>query len=287
MKAECLVCGSLLSPWFVAAGRSVERCRSCGHIQVPAGLARVEGGLSIYEADDPIFTADGNAEYYLDETNMMAGRAKLAFVRKFVSGGTLLDVGASYGHFLVAANERFQAEGFELSPAAVEFSVSNFRVANVRGSIYEWPMERDRLYNVITCWDVIEHVEDPIESLRIMSRHLVPGGWLFLSTPDAGALVARMMGKRWHYLDPVQHLHVFSKRNLTRILAKTGFAVRGSRSFGRSYKVRYVVSRLGYLYQASALRPIVSALTRASRPVDQARIPIKLGDVMGLAAQRT
>lgn len=283
---RCRLCGNVSTFWFSAAGRAVHRCGSCQHIEVPAGLARLPDGRSIYESEEAVFTADGNADYYFDETNELAAAEKLRYVRRFCPGGTLIDVGANYGHFLALAGAAFDASGFEVSPEAVVFSRDTFHVRNIQGSVYEWPRELAAPVDVITCWDVIEHVEDPAAALAAMRAHLNPGGWLFLSTPDAGSLVARLMGRRWHYLDPVQHINVFSRRNLARLTEAQGLRLRHARSFGREYRVSYIANRLGYLHGNRFFRSALGALTRASGPIQRVKIPIRLGDVMGLAAQR-
>ena len=282
----CALCGGRAPLWFEAAARAVHKCEVCGHIQVPAGLARMANGRSIYEDEDAVFTADGNAEYYLDETNMRAAEEKARFVGRHARGGTLVDVGASYGHFLHAVAHAFDAAGFEVSSQAVEYSQRQFHVRNVAGSVYDWPAHLSAPVDAITCWDVVEHLEDPIGAVRIMREHLKQGGWLFVSTPDAGATVARVMGTRWHYLDPVQHINVFSRRNLTNLLAKEGFAIRQTRSFGREYKVSYVLNRLKYLHRDRLAGRAASVALAAAGPIATVRIPIKLGDVMGIAAQR-
>lgn len=281
----CRLCGSSSPLWFERAGRAVHRCLRCRHIEVPAGLARNASGVSIYEAEDSIFTADGNEQYYLDDTNMRAARLKAAFVRRYLGGGSLLDVGASYGHFLSAISADFDARGFEVSPQAVKFSREELGVRNVVGSVYDWPSNLQTLVDAITSWDVIEHLEDPEGAIRIMRDHLKPGAWLFLSTPDAGSLAARLMGERWHYIDPVQHINLFSKANLIGTLARAGLTVRAVRSFGRHYRVSYVLNRLRYLHRQGAVGALAGAAVRLTGPVASWQIPVKLGDVVGLAAQ--
>lgn len=284
--ARCRICRATTGFWFSKAGRDVYRCRACGHIEVPAGLARLADGRSIYEAEDAVFTADGNADYYFDESNLLAARAKLQYVRTFCSGGVLVDVGASYGQFLSEASTIFDASGFEVSPEAVAYSRKTFGVRNVTGSVYEWPAAVAECADVITCWDVIEHVEDPARAIAEMTARLRPGGWLFLSTPDAGSLAARMLGRRWHYLDPVQHINLFSRRNLLRLLRDAGLHSADVRSFGRQYRVSYILSRLAYLHGRGAARVAVSGMAYVMAPVRRMLIPITLGDVMGVAARK-
>jgi SAM-dependent methyltransferase len=279
----CIVCGGRPELWCRKLERDVFRCGGCGHITVPAGMMRDARGASIYESDETIFSVDGNADYYFDNTNTEAARGKLSFVEAYSpAGGRLLDVGASFGHFLSEARTRFQAAGIEVSPSAVEWAKRTFDVDVAVGSIYEL---RDRAsdegaYDVVTCWDVLEHLEDPVSAVDRLFRSLAPGGRLFLSTPDAGALIARVMGPKWHYLDPVQHLNLFSRANLVRLLTSRGFRMVGRRHFGRGYRVDYIANRLRYL----AFGPPANG--RPMRvPLGRLTVPIKLWDVMGLVLE--
>ena len=275
-----MVCGGRVDPWCRKLERDVFRCSACGHITVPAGLVRDASGTSIYEQDDAIFSADGNADYYFDETNADAAREKLAFVARYAKpDGRLLDVGASFGHFLAEARARFQATGVEVSPSAVAWARKTFDVDIEAGSIYELGRAR---YDAITCWDVIEHLEDPAAAIDQLREHLSDGGRLFLSTPDAGSLAARLLGSRWYYLDPIQHLNLFSRANLLRMLTARGFRLLGYRYFGRSYRVNYIANRLRYLAFGGSNGHAAAPLRV---PLGQLTIPIKLWDVMGLALE--
>ena len=95
-------------------------------------------------------------------------------------------------------------------------------------------------------------------------------------------MAARLLGWRWHYLDPIQHLNLFSRANLVRLLSQHGFHLLGYHYFGRSYRVNYIANRLRYLafggsngHESTPLRV----------PLGRFAIPIKLWDVMGLALE--
>jgi SAM-dependent methyltransferase len=282
----CPLCGAILQPWFQKLGRDVFRCPSCRHITVPSGVAIGEDGLSIYESEQPIFERDGNLEYYLDDSNMLAARTKASFVRQFCPNrGRLLDIGASYGHFLATIAPTHEAYGLELNRNAVAWGTERFAVRALVGSIYEPPADLPSSFDAISCWDVIEHLERPQLALIKCRELLAKGGWLFLSTPDAGSVVARLMGRHWHYLDPVQHINLFSRQNLIGVLEGMGFTIRGCQYFRHHYRVSYVINRLSYLAQGTALVPLVQLLGLLAAPIKPTRVPVKLWDVMGIAAQ--
>lgn len=290
MSPPCLLCGNNRARyWMTKAGRAVHRCPSCKCIWVPEGLARNEQGVSIYEEEEPIFLKDGNEQYYLDETNLVSCRAKVKWVEEEVGPGArgkrLLDVGANFGHFLKEASAVFDATGIEISKAAVDKSHELFGVKNYVGSVYEPPAEARGAWDIVTLFDVIEHVPDPRGALEKIRDLVAPGGYLFLSTPDASSPVARLMGRHWHYNDPVQHIVLFGRRNLSRLLDDVGFRVRGVRSFGHHYRVGYVLDRLSYLH-AGGIGSVMRPALDLARVAESGKLYINLGDVMGIVAQR-
>jgi 2-polyprenyl-3-methyl-5-hydroxy-6-metoxy-1,4-benzoquinol methylase len=286
MFSRCNVCDAELQPWFERREREVFRCPTCRHIQVPAGVAHLANGVSIYESEQSdVFEAFGSLEYYLDDATYRAAVTKAEFVRRFVSSGTLLDVGASFGHFLAAARETFTAYGVESHPRAVEWSRSTFEVQNVVGSVYAIPSALPAPFDVVSAWDVIEHLDEPRRALTMCRSYLKPGGWLFLSTPDAGSIVSRLLGSRWLYQDPVQHVNLFSRANLSRSLEECGFELVAHTYFGRRYRLSYVLNRLAYLLQDHPTRHVIGSMKRLPERVLQSTITLKLWDVMGLAAR--
>jgi SAM-dependent methyltransferase len=140
--------------------------------------------------------------------------------------------------------------------------------------------------DAVTCWDVIEHVPDPRSALERLRGRLKPGGRLFLSTPDAGSLLARLLGRRWHYLDPLQHINVFSRKNLEDTLARCGFRVLRVGSLGHRYRLRYVFDRLRYLHSRGLLGMLVGAGRLLATPFLDGSVYLNPGDVVILTAVR-
>jgi SAM-dependent methyltransferase len=285
--ASCPLCGGTAQPWFAKAGRTIARCGSCRVVFVPEGLARTASGATIYESDTPVFLADGNDEYYLDdESNLASAREKVAWIGQFVAGGgRLLDVGSGFGHFLKAASSGYVASGLELGPVAVERARGHFGISCEVGSVYAMPPGLAGTCDAVTAWDFIEHVPDPIGALTAMRGALKPGGHVFLSTPDARSLAARGLGRHWHYLDPVQHIVLFGRETLGRALQQAGFEPVAWRSFGHHYRLRYVFDRLRYLHRGPLRWGATLGRTLAT-PVLDRPIYVRLGDVLGVAARR-
>jgi len=138
-----------------------------------------------------------------------------------------LDVGCANGLF-VGWIERF---GYD----AVGVDVSNemIKIARSKGlNCYcKDPSELDDLYDVISMWDVIEHLLDPIDLVVKVSKRLKRGGSLLLQTPCTG-IISDTFGNNWREYTYPNHLHFFSQEALFNVLTCHGFSVNSWVRFG-------------------------------------------------------
>jgi SAM-dependent methyltransferase len=141
--------------------------------------------------------------------------------------GRLLDYGCAAGYFLQVA----QADGWQI--AGVELSSEMAREAQTLLGV---PIvsDLDQLppdpFNVVTLWEVIEHLPRPIDELRRLRERLRPGGALMLSTPNNGHWQAAREPEAWTGYQPPSHLLFFTAATLADALRRAGFervSVRG------------------------------------------------------------
>jgi 2-polyprenyl-3-methyl-5-hydroxy-6-metoxy-1,4-benzoquinol methylase len=83
-------------------------------------------------------------------------------------------------------------------------------------------------------WHSLEHVHDPVATLRSAFQLLVPGGLLLVAVPNVESAPARWFGADWFGLDLPRHLTHFSKATLGEMLAVSGFEVRNIRGIKHS-----------------------------------------------------
>src|SRR5207237_8067181 len=98
--------------------------------------------------------------------------------------------------------------GIEPDPKAVQ-ALRARKGFDVRASLADFG-EGAEAFDVVTMSHVIEHVTDPIGTLRSLRRILRPGGLLLITTPNAASLGSRVFGKYWRGLEPPRHLNVFT-----------------------------------------------------------------------------
>ena len=144
--------------------------------------------------------------------------------------GRLLDVGCGTGTFLHLAWDRgWDVTGTELSPhGAKAAAATSLKVYT--GEVWEAPLPAE-VFDVVTCWHVIEHVSDPRRVMEEIHRVLRPGGWCVLATPNledwifrAAYILARARRPRPYEAGEREvHLYGFSAHTLARLVKSVGF----------------------------------------------------------------
>ncbi|MBI4381931.1 MAG: class I SAM-dependent methyltransferase [candidate division NC10 bacterium] len=140
-------------------------------------------------------------------------------LKRFLPSGRLLDVGCSAGFFLSVAAHTYDAEGLELSHWAVDLAErKGLRVHKKRLEEFH----PRTLYDMITLWGVIEHLENPDAQVKYIRDLLNRGGYVALWTGDVSSLPSRLLGRRWwYYLG--QHIQMFTEKSINELFSKNGF----------------------------------------------------------------
>jgi 2-polyprenyl-3-methyl-5-hydroxy-6-metoxy-1,4-benzoquinol methylase len=148
----------------------------------------------------------------------------LEFGGRFPPPGRLLDLGCSCGYFLdVALESGYDAYGVEFSEEAIAAAWPATRQRIRRANVNDADGDHPREYDVVTAFDIIEHVEDPVTFLGEIEGMLAPGGGVVVSTPDTGHILRYLMGARWPMLQPMQHTTLMSRLGLRIALERAGF----------------------------------------------------------------
>jgi SAM-dependent methyltransferase len=190
-------------------------------------------------------------------------RRDLQRIEQIVPPGRMLDVGCWTGSFLVAAQER----GWD--PVGIEPSTWASERARVRGvdvhvgELSDHPFQHGS-FRLVAMRDVIEHLTDPGDALAAVTSLLEQGGAVFVTTPDAGSVIARLLGRRWWSVLPM-HVQYFTRSSLERLLHAHGLRVRSMTTHPKVFSARYYAERLGGYSEwvESAAEGIVRAVGRA------------------------
>lgn len=138
--------------------------------------------------------------------------------------GRMLEIGCASGSYLCKmASEGWQVEGIEFSAEAA--AAARALGLPVETGAIETIDRPDASFDLIVGWMVLEHLHDPVGSLRKLARWIRPGGRLALSVPNGGAAECRIFKDRWYALQLPTHLFHFDPPSLTAVLKAGGWKV--------------------------------------------------------------
>jgi SAM-dependent methyltransferase len=149
-------------------------------------------------------------------------------VERHLRAGSLLDIGSGDGRFVHhMADHGWQATGIDFSTAAQVFAHRNGKGNGNGGRFLHGSLDDHDFapasFDLVTLWQVLEHIGEPRPLLRRCHEMLRPGGLLVASVPNIDGLSSRLAGERWWGLDVPRHLLHYGPRTLRRSLEQAGF----------------------------------------------------------------
>ena len=203
--------------------------------------------------------------------------------KQYPDKGSLLDVGAATGSFMTAAKKRgWNVSGVEISDFAAE--TGRQKGLDIKTGILENCGYEKEYFDIITLWDVFEHISNPQSTLAHIKKILKPGGLIVMNLPDSDSLFARLMGKKWALIIPPEHLHLFSIHNLKILLERNQFSLISKDTIGKKFKLAYVFHALYTIRHKKIWRKISNLIKKT--PLNNLSVLINLRDNMFVIAKK-
>jgi SAM-dependent methyltransferase len=207
-----------------------------------------------------------------------------------VKRGRLLDVGCAAGFFLDEARRRgWDAHGCELSAYAHAHATEALRLDVKRSGFLDPAFTPSaESFDVITMFNVLEHIPDPAAVADRLFALLRPGGFLFLETWDPRSLFARVLGSRWPTYAPPTVLYCFTQRTLGQLFDDLRWSPIAYRPAIKWISLDHGLSLLEYEAAHSPFARVVGPLLAAVRRsfLGSVDVPYCLGDLAVAVFQR-
>jgi len=282
---RCPLCGATKIKFFCEKNNyQLYTCSVCrlGFVwPIPAGTEKIY--QEQYFKKSGVAAGFGYVDYERDKEPMRQSFIRcLAELEKLTPGRKIFDIGAATGYFLDLAAERgWQTAGAEISSYAAE-------IAALKGhNIFLGKLENfisKNNYDVVTMWDVLEHLDAPREYLKIITRLLPENGILLINTINKESWWARLWGKRWQAIIPPEHLFYWSPVSLKILLEEQGFRILFVGTIGKRFSLSYIFKILADWQNLKIWRKLSTFFDSKFWRVFC--LPIRLGDNIFVVAKK-
>ena len=217
----CPVCDSTaFEHLFEKGGEPFVKCASCTLIMINPRPVLSHIG----DTYNPAYT-----QGYINKKEKKLRRTR-RWVKRIrnsgASSGRWLDIGCSAGFVVVCARQAgYDAYGIDIEPSAIAYARSQLELEHVFTGVLEEQSFPDGYFNVISAYELIEHVPDLNRFTCEMARLLAPHGIIEIRTPDAGHWRTPRRLEQWDAILPSEHLYYFTRETLSRLLEKHGLRI--------------------------------------------------------------
>lgn len=288
----CAVCGAPLDgdPIVRLRNSRLQACEACGSWTY---LPRLTASQQAAIHDTGEYFGHPYFELRRGASAALIRRCRGIFGRlEQVTGGAafrgerLLDVGCDTGAFLEAAAQEFGTVPVGVDAASRAVAAARQRGIEVYLTSIETAPEHLRDFRLITAIDLIEHVIDPVCFLREIRERLLPGGLVYVETPNIqsavyriGRALSRFTGGRLsgmlERLFPPQHVQYFTRTSLAELARSAGLEVVRMNTrvlpwsdIAASFAVRAAMSTMQLLDRVTEERILIWAILRRPKSAD-------------------
>lgn len=289
---QCNLCGADDAETLFEAGAAqinrVVRCRRCSLMYSNPRLRPVD--REIVQTYDRELTRKADSydpgRYDKERVQVRDYEDTRAYLRSLhPDRGKLVEVGCGTGFLL----KKFHEDGWDVLGIEPDEGLSDF--VRERHGLTALPTTleeaniADASVDAVVMLHVIEHVPDPIGTLREIFRILKPGGHLVLETPRYDSLSFALLGRRERSLTCDGHIYFFTTRTLTALCETAGFAPRQLRLVGRSLSLERLAWNLVVMSKSEAVDRLMRKVSKALR-LDKRHVRVNIRDMQRMVVEK-
>jgi len=284
-SASCLVCSSqqpsqCLTLKTSAGNIAYFQCPECSLIFQDPGVSF--NAEEIYNADYIQKRSQDPGHLSTTTPRVKTAEHYYRWVEKFAAKGNLLEVGCATGLALkVAQTQGWNVFGVEVNEQAALMAKDVLKADVVRVGHLNDGMFPDNYFSLVTLFDVIEHIPHPVEFMSLLHKKMAPGSHILFVTPDIDTLSFKVLKEKWpHFVQ--EHLALFSKNSMDRLLKETGFKPKAHGWATKYISIDMLRTHAAHHPNALFYRPI-SWLLGNIPGLKQTVFPFNLGEMFVLA----
>lgn len=219
---RCCVCGNTapekFSLMYQKSNCAIITCNTCSFVFIPPYYRKQIQYGNYKNSDVTAAVRSGN-----NWVKIQRHKLRFRFIQKYVPSGKLFDLGAGWGHFMLAGKELgYQVHGIEIAEQPYLYCVNDLKLPVEHIDFFKMPEEVK--YDVVTMWDVLEHIDKADDFLEKCASITKPGAYLFLQVPQIDSYFAKKYKDEWKMMG-LDHVNYFGKDTIKKILSNHGFDV--------------------------------------------------------------
>lgn len=283
----CNLCGSgsyrVLFEAGVAQLNRIVECRECSLMFASPRLGGADvDSIAAYDPEEVLIgVSKWDAPRLQKEMLQVRDYAptRTFLQKRLPARGKLLEVGSGMGYL----SDYFRKDGWDVVGVEPNLGLSRYAHDQLGLNVLPTTLEGAALeassLDVALMMHVIEHVPDPLGTLREVARVLKPGGHFVVETPTYDSLMFRLLGRRERSLSCDGHIYFFTRRTLAQLARVAGFEVLKMDTVGRSMTLDRFAYNLGVVSKSTAVK---RALTKSSEwlRLDKMQVTLNLHDMI-------
>ena len=180
-----------------------------------------------------------NAEYDSNLEAKYAAKTYVKYLQRALPNfnGSILDIGAGDGSFLSAAQGVIATSNLGIEPSIKAIAKNQDNRVNIRNIAVE-DLSTDEKFDLVTCFQTIEHLNNPREFIHNIKKFINPGGYFAVSCHNRMSLVNKILAEKSPIFD-VEHLQVFTHLGIEKLFSGLDFEIMYSRKYKNKYPLSY------------------------------------------------
>jgi SAM-dependent methyltransferase len=205
--------------------------------------------------------------------------------RLYPQRGKLLEIGSSLGYLLDAfRKDGWHASGVEPFYQCCRFAREELGL-EVTNAVLENADIPDESFDVVLLNHVIEHIDDPLRTLREVNRILKPKGHFVIETPRYDTLMFKLLGRRERSVSCSGHIYFFTTQTLKNLYETAGFKMVHLNYVGRSLTLDRLVYNLGVISKSNRVRGVLDKIASGLH-LKKANLHLNFRDMQRVCVQK-
>ena len=223
IDVECKICNNCdvakFTTMFSKDKLNIVQCDTCGFIFIPP-FYRKQIDYTEYKNEDTLKAIIAGNDW------LKIQRHKLRYktIRKYCAKGKLFDLGVGWGHFLHTGRLLgYDVHGIEMARMPYVYAKEYLKLPVEKVNFFDYNPKNEH-YDLVTMWDVLEHIDNCDGAVEKCARMLKQGGHIVIQVPQIDSFIAKKQREKWQAMG-LDHVNYFSKKTITLLLEKKGFRV--------------------------------------------------------------